>query len=259
VRAGVRITHQTGQAQTASSSPDGMEVAYLSDSGGHGNIWVARTDGSGSRQVTFEQDPNVSIGVPVWSKTGRYIAYIVTRNGTTGLNLVAPDGSGVREIVDRGIGAAWSGDDRWLYYGVTGGKRCIEKLPMPGGVAVAVRCDNAGAVSVSRDGSAMYFTTNLTGTRGVIDTEIRRASPEDGPSVLLAVVAGDRVPVIPTQLVPTLSPDGSALAMALLDGDTANRSVLIARRVAWSPDSRYLYAAVADIESDIVLFEGLSP
>ena len=79
VRAGVRITHQTGQAQTASTSPDGTEVAYLSDSGGHGNIWVASTDGSASRQVTFEQDPNVSIGVPVWSDTGRYIAYIVTR------------------------------------------------------------------------------------------------------------------------------------------------------------------------------------
>ena len=148
---------------------------------------------------------------------------------------------------------------------------------MPAGVAVEVRCDNAGAVSVSRDGSAIYFTTNLTGTRGVIDTEIRRASPEDAPSVLLTVVAGDRLPVVPTQLVPTLSPDGSALAMALLDGDTANlwvqptaggpmRAVTdlgtarcSSRGAFWSPDSRYLYAAVADIDADIVLFEGLRP
>jgi hypothetical protein len=36
-----------------------------------------------------------------------------------------------------------------------------------------------------------------------------------------------------------------------------NRSVLIARRVAWSSDSRCLYAAVADIEDDVVLFDGL--
>jgi len=37
----LRITLQTGQAQTPSVSPDGKEFVYLSDSGGHGNLWVA--------------------------------------------------------------------------------------------------------------------------------------------------------------------------------------------------------------------------
>ena len=276
-RAGVWITRQTGQAQAPSTSPDGAEVAYLSDSGGHGNIWIAKTDGTGSRQVTFERDPNVSIGVPVWSSTGRYIAFIVNRNGRTGLSLVEGDGSGMREIVANGIGAAWSGDDRWLYYGVTrDGARCIEKLPMAGGAAVSVRCDDAGAPAVSYDDSALYFTTLLSNTRGVVDTEIRRASPENGPSTILGAVTSGRVPIVAQMLVPTLAPDGSALAMPLVDGDTTNlwvqptsggpmravtdfadRSVLIARRVAWSPDSRSIYAAVADIDADIVLFEGL--
>jgi hypothetical protein len=35
--------------------------------------------------------------------------------------------------------------------------------------------------------------------------------------------------------------------------------VSIARRVAWSPDSRFLYAAAADIDADIVPFEALRP
>ena len=278
-RAGVRITRQTGQAQTASTSPDGLEVAYLSDSGGHGNIWAAKTDGSGSRQITFERDPNVSIGVPVWSKTGRYIAFIVTRNGTTGLNLVEPDGSGLREIVPVGIGATWASDDRWLYYNVTrNGMRCIEKQPIPSGAAVTVRCDNASGVSLAPDGSTLYFTSLLSSSRGVVDTEIRRASPENAPSALLGAVTAGRVPIVASMLVPTLAPDGGALAMPLIDGDTTNlwvqptsggpmhpvtdfadRSVLIARRVAWSPDGRFLYAAVADIDADIVLFEGLRP
>jgi Tol biopolymer transport system component len=39
--------------------------------------------------------------------------------------------------------------------------------------------------------------------------------------------------------------------------DFGNRSVVIARRVSWSPDSKYLYAAVADTDADIVLFDGL--
>src|SRR4029079_11791858 len=222
-RAGVRVTHQTGQAQTVSTSPDGAEVAYLSDSGGHGNIWIAKTDGSGSRQITFERDLNVSIGVPVWSRTRRYIAYIVTRNGVTGLNLVEPDGSGMREIVAEGIGAVWSRDDRWLYYSTTSNRmRCIEKMPMPSGATVTVRCDNSGGASLAPDDSALYYTSLLASTRGVVDTEIRRASPEDGPSTLLGAVTAARVPILGSMLVPTLAPDGSALAMPLIDGDTTN-------------------------------------
>ena len=37
-RRGTRITRQTGQAQTPSASPNGTEVVYLSDNGGHGNL-----------------------------------------------------------------------------------------------------------------------------------------------------------------------------------------------------------------------------
>ena len=73
-----------------------------------------------------------------------------------------------------------------------------------------------------------------------------------------------------------MSPDGKWLTMPLSDGATSNiwvqptsgeamrpltdfgdRSVVIARRVSWSPDSKYLYAAVADTDADIVLLAGL--
>jgi Tol biopolymer transport system component len=74
-----------------------------------------------------------------------------------------------------------------------------------------------------------------------------------------------------------LSPDGQWLTMPLSDGATTNvwvqptsgeamrpitdfgaRSVLIARRVSWSPDSKFIYAAVADTDGDIVLLDGLA-
>ena len=96
---GVRITHQTGQAQTPAVSPDESEVVYLSDSGGHGNLWIAKTDGSGVRQITFERDPAISVGVPVWSPTGNEIVFIVTRAGMTGLSIINRDGSGLRQLV----------------------------------------------------------------------------------------------------------------------------------------------------------------
>jgi Tol biopolymer transport system component len=73
-----------------------------------------------------------------------------------------------------------------------------------------------------------------------------------------------------------MSPDGRYLATSLIDGATCNlwvlptsggpmtpvtdfgeRSVVIARSVSWSADGQFLYAAVADIQTDIVLLDGL--
>ena len=84
-------------------SPDESEVVYLSDSGGHGNLWIARTDGSGVRQITFERDPAISVGVPVWSPAGDEIVFILTQPGVTGLSLINRDGSGLRQFVPVGI------------------------------------------------------------------------------------------------------------------------------------------------------------
>jgi hypothetical protein len=35
------------------------------------------------------------------------------------------------------------------------------------------------------------------------------------------------------------------------------RPVVIARRVSWSPDGKYIYAAVAETDADVVMFQGL--
>ena len=276
-RRGLRITHQTGQAQTPSVSPDESEVVYLSDSGGHGNVWIARTDGSGVRQITFERNPAISVGVPVWSPAGHQIVFLLTRPGTTGLSLINRDGSGLRQLVPLGYSPNWSADGRWVYHSRdTADTICIEKTAIEGGPAISIRCDNANASAPTADGSALYFVNVLIRTNGIVDHEIRRARPENGPSDVLARVSGSRVPVNRRLLVPVLSPDGQWLTMPLTDGATSNvwvlptnggpmrpltdfgdRSVVIARRVSWSPDSKFLYAAVADTDADIVLLDGL--
>jgi hypothetical protein len=98
----------------------------------------------------------------------------------------------------------------------------------------------------------------------------------DGSTESIARIPGARVPVLPMLFQPQLSPDGNWLAMPLVDGATSNiwslptaggplhpltdfgqRFVLIARSVSWSHDSQSIYAAVADVEADIVLLEGL--
>ena len=124
VRQGVRVTRQTGQVLTPTASPRDHEVAFLSDSGGHANLWVVNTESGQLRQVTHERDPNVAMGVPVWSPDGRAIAFVSSRGNqglTFGVWLVDPDGSNLRNVANPGLGPAWSPDSRWVYYSTRGG------------------------------------------------------------------------------------------------------------------------------------------
>jgi Tol biopolymer transport system component len=276
-RAATRVTRQTGVAQTPSLSPDGSEVVYLSDNGGHGNLWIARTDGSGVRQLTFERDPGTTIGVPVWSPAGEWIAFIVTKQGVTNEAVIKPDGSGLRTLV-RGSWAAWSPDGRWLYYMVgRAGPMTIEKIPVGGGKTVPVRGDDVGGPAPSRDGSTLYFIGALQGQFASWgDWEIRKARPENGSFTPLGRISSDRVPISPLLMHLFLSPDERWLAFPYTDGATSDiwvqpteggamrpltdfgsRPVVIARRVAWSPDGNAIYAAVAETDADVVVLDGL--
>ena len=277
-RAAVHITHQTAQAQTPSVSPDGTELVYLSDSGGHGNLWVAKTDGSGVRQITSEPDPAVAVGVPVWSPAQNQIVFILARKGVPEQWLIDRDGSGLRQVIPRGIWAYWSSDGRWLYYVVAHqGAMCIEKAPTAGGGPIPVRCDNAVAPAISEDGSTLYYATQIKAGSG-FDFEMRRASPENAPSQVMARIAGSRVPVEAGDFHAILSPDGKLLALPLTNGTTTNiwgiptgggemrlltdfgeRATVIARRISWSKDSKFIYAAVAETDADVVSIDGLLP
>jgi len=277
-RDAVRITTQTGLAQTPSVSPDGTELVYLSDSGGHGNLWVARTDRSGVRQITYEKEPATSVGVPIWAPSGNQILFLLTRDGTAALWLVNSDGSGLRRLVN-GVWAYWSADARWIYFTTSrNGTNCIDKLAVAEGPPVQVRCDNAMAPGLSPDGSTLYYVTPLIGGAGGLDLEVRRASPENGPSTVMSRLSGLTIPEQPFNVHLIVSPDGRWLVTPLTDGVTTNlwvlpadggplrqltdfgrRSVTIVRRTSWSRDGKYLFAAVAEIDADVVLLDGLVP
>ncbi|HEY1340705.1 MAG TPA: protein kinase [Bryobacteraceae bacterium] len=273
----IRITHQTGQVQTPSVSPNDREMVYLSDSGGHSNLWISRTDGSGVRQLTLETDPEIAIGVPVWSPDGKWIAFVLIRAGGPSQWLIRPDGSGLREWVPGGAYAYWSPDSQWIYCArVSDGAFYIEKSPLRGGAAVPVRSDDGYGQAVAAGGEALYYVTRRMSEGGGFDVEIRKATPEDGPSEVLARVDASRVPVMLVTFQLVLSPDGQWLALYLSDGYTSNlyalptsggpmrqitdfgeRPITIARRVCWSPDGAWIYAAVAENEGNVVLMDGL--
>ena len=282
VRHGVRVTRQTGEVLTPTASPDDKEVAFLSDSGGHANLWVVNTGNGELRQITHERDPNVAVGVPLWSPDGHTIAFVSSRGNqglTFGIWLVDSDGSNLRNVANPGLGPAWSPDGRWLYYSTWEGAAAtdvvLKKVPVDGGMAVTVRTERIRNV-IGLHGNTLYYAVERPLVDGTPEFEILAATPEDAPFRVLARIPGSRVPI--WQIVnPTLSPDGKWLAQALTDGVTTNiwalstmtgewrqitdfggRATFIARRVSWSSDGRSILAAVAEGDSDIVLLEGLT-
>jgi Tol biopolymer transport system component len=284
VRRAVRVTHQTAQVQTPSLSPDGRLLVYLSDTGGHGNLWVLDLESGQSRQITFEKDPHLVMGVPLWSPDGSQIAYArqTFGQGTTSVAYwsVRPDGSDNHLFLPKASWLTWSPDRRWVYYvdltereqGTSGR---IMKMSVSDSAAVEVRNEVTNGPAISPDGSTLYYAKLLEPINGLWDYEIRAAQPDSAPSRLLAPISGHRVPAW-QGLHPTLSPDGKWLALTLNDRfgtnlwllstsdgkihpvtDFGERRTFIARHVTWSPDNKYIFAAVGEGDADIVLFDGL--
>jgi Tol biopolymer transport system component len=215
--------------------------------------------------------------MPIWSPRGDWIAFVVARERSA-LWLIRPDGSGLYELVALGWGPCWMPDGQHLIYttGLEGPAR-LEQIPVEGGAPVVVRT-GASTPAVAADGSTLYYVhgvkPELLGLLG--DIEICCAPAGDGPSRSVGRIAAARVPLSARLLQLFLSPDGEWLATPLVDGATTNvwafptaggpmkpltdfrkRNNVIARNLSWSADSQSFFAAVAENETDVVLFDGL--
>jgi len=110
----------TAREIAVSWSPDGRQIAYLSDASGEYEIYVRNQDGTGEpRRVTTDGD--VWRFNPLWSPNGKYLAYgdksqrvriVEVANGAT----TEVDRSNQNDITDY----TWSPDSRWLAYSKTG-------------------------------------------------------------------------------------------------------------------------------------------
>ena len=273
--AAIRITEQTAQIQTPSLSPRGDELVYISDNGGHGNLWVKDLVSAAARQITFTHRPEEAVGAAAWSPVSNQILFIRAAHGHAQQWLVDSDGGNLRKVIDAGVWASWSPDGRFIYYvALRNGHFWIEKVSPGGGPPVVVRTDDAVAPALSN--SSFFYASLLKDSSGGWDYELRRAPNDTAVSEPLVRIAGDQVPVDSANFSTLPSPDDKWLALPLTNGVTTNlwvlpalggpmrqvtdfhnRAIVIARRVAWSQDSRHIFAVVAECESDVALLEGI--
>ncbi len=89
-------------------SPDGEWVTFYSQTQPEGDVYVARRDGTGFRQLTGDDAVD---RVPRWSPDGDWIAFFSTRAGPLDIWKVHTDGSGLQRLTEGGgTMVAWSPD-----------------------------------------------------------------------------------------------------------------------------------------------------
>ncbi|MBC7685062.1 MAG: PD40 domain-containing protein, partial [Bdellovibrionales bacterium] len=119
------LTHSMAWEMQARFSPDGKQLAYMSDAAGGDNIWVMNVDGSGAHEVSKEKFR--LLNNPVWHPDGKFIAARKHFTGTRSLGsgeiwmFHAHGGEGVqlneKPNWQKDLGEpAFSPDGRYLYY-----------------------------------------------------------------------------------------------------------------------------------------------
>lgn len=112
------LTHAIGQSTW---SPDGKQVAFISNISGRRNIWLVPSDGGWPTQLTVSDQRQTA---PAWSPTGRWIAYGSDKDGNEqwDIFLVSPTNGQIinltntPEISEEGF--SWSPDAEKLVYSV---------------------------------------------------------------------------------------------------------------------------------------------
>jgi Tol biopolymer transport system component len=124
-------------------SPDGKQLAFISDRSGANNLWIANTDGSSVRQIS-KDDGAVTWTGPSWSPDGEYVyasrmvhstlafeVFMFNKDGGLGTQVTQAKPSGTEDWESRRnvLGAVISTDGRYLHFSSKAGTTWTEKEP----------------------------------------------------------------------------------------------------------------------------------
>jgi Tol biopolymer transport system component len=148
-------------------SPDGKHIAFASDRGGTGEIWMSDADGTNLLQISnfgdLPTDP-AGVGFPAWSPDSQKVAFDYGQPGHRGVYIVDIAERMPRKVVtnlpDMWM-PSWSHDGKWIYFQSGTGDRAIQRIfrcPASGGDAVSLSGETSGSPLESYDGETVYFS-----------------------------------------------------------------------------------------------------
>jgi tetratricopeptide (TPR) repeat protein len=88
-----------GNETNPEASPNGRQVAFMSQRDHNWEVYVINLDGTGLRRLTRSPGND---GLPAWSPDGRYIAFVSDRDGVWAVWVMRPDGGDLRRLFDVG-------------------------------------------------------------------------------------------------------------------------------------------------------------
>jgi dipeptidyl aminopeptidase/acylaminoacyl peptidase len=184
-----------GGCWSPSLSPDGGELAFVSDLNGVPQVWVVASGGGFPRLVTALDD---QVGGVNWSPDGEWLVFTLAPGG--GMNqqlyLVRPQGGEPRRITDGGKVNNWFGGwshdggllalssnrrdpaamDAWIYTPATGEMRLVAENPGIGGLTDLSRDGKSAVIwrMASRSSTNLYLRDLDSGSEHLL-------TPHEGP------------------------------------------------------------------------------
>lgn len=279
-------------------SPDGKWIAYVSDRSGGDNVWIARTDGSGAKRISDEDEGAVRTS-PEWSADGKsvYVSryriridrYELWRHPVDGGpgELIAParpSDDAPREDWQSTLGASASRDGKYLYYARRVGdlsfsdpvQWTVVRRELASGSEQTVIASSGGRGAegetffrpvISPDGTKLaYATRRLADTRLRVRDLTTGADRDLGPATADLINGAAWLDLIPRY---AFTPDGRAILIAWrgkierrpLDGSAPTPVPFTARlKLAVGPSTRIgISEATGPVRAKLLQGTSLSP
>jgi Tol biopolymer transport system component len=171
-----RLTEHPALDYNATFSPDGTQIAFVSERDGNPELYTIQSDGSGLKRLTTEIALDDH---PAWSPDGKRMAFASTRRPAetpgqawTAIYVMNADGSGVQRVSPAkasDYSPAWSPQENWIAFASGSGKTSGADLYVmkPDGSGRRLVTTNGGWPSFAADGQSLYFHSQRQGKWGI--------------------------------------------------------------------------------------------
>lgn len=262
-----QIASEVGWLDNLAWTPD-SRIAYISNAGGSGEIWIMNADGTNSRQLTSGAIASRGLAV---TPDGRHVVFSSERGGQSNLWRVGIDGADLTQLTTGTdeFCPQFTPDGNWIVFQRGEFDPTIWKIPANGGDSIQLGAKRGARPVVSADGkfaAYRYLDSSFDRSRWSIGI-----SPLDGGAQMVRF----DFPSTVIQRFIRFTPDGRSIAFLNTSGGESELWAqplsgehpyrLMGLRASnvlafeWSPDGRS-FAMIDCVEtSDVVLMNNVPP